>query len=131
MTCRHKKGDPDCGSTRPQRYSPPPPKPREPPTPDAGNFDIEDCEQVGSCFVVKAKYPNCAKCAFEGTKILVFKGVTMKQALKWRRLDPHFRASVASPTEAPSPIARFPGTKEGWQDALYYSKWKSDATSRD
>ena len=44
-------------------------------------------------------------------------------ALQWKHIDPHFRdpgISVAY-DEAPSPVARFPATNEGWEDAFSYA----------
>jgi hypothetical protein len=95
-----------------------------PETPDSERFTIEDFEQVGHLMVVKASYPNCKKCSYEGMKVMVFEGVTVKDLLKWRRIDPHFRDWIpVSRTEAPSPIARFPASPEGWEDALLFAKW--------
>jgi hypothetical protein len=90
------------------------------------NYSIEEVEQVGEHVVLKAKYPNCSRCTYEGNKIMVFLGVTLKDVIKWRRIDPHFREpnSRRSPTEAPGPAARFPGSAEGWQDAMNYARSK-------
>lgn len=81
--------------------------------------------RVGRHLVMKVKYPNCSSCAFEGTKILVFLNISELEALKWRKIDPHFRdPRRKSTTEAPSPAARFPGTPEGWADAVAYANSK-------
>jgi len=58
---------------------------------------------------------------------MVFLNVPEMQALSWRKIDPHFRDPKRGPlkTEAPSPAARFPGSADGWQDALNYAKSKS------
>jgi hypothetical protein len=74
--------------------------------------------------VLKVKYPNCSSCAFEGTKVMVFAGATIKQAIKWRKIDPHFRdpSALRAADEAPSPAARFPGNNVGWQDALAWAR---------
>jgi hypothetical protein len=119
MTCRHSPGDPACSSNRPTYYDPPAPK-----TPDAEKYTIEDVARVGANLVLKVNYPNCVLCAYEGTKVLVFLNVTELEALRWKRIDPHFRApsKVALATEAPSPAARFPASDEGWKDALEYAK---------
>ena len=55
---------------------------------------------------------------------MVFLNVTESQAMKWRRIDPHFRPTKAAlkPTEAPGPAARFPATLEGWEDAIQYAQ---------
>jgi hypothetical protein len=59
--------------------------------------------------------------------VMVFLNVSALSALKWKKIDPHFRANtgvnvVAS--NAPSPSARFPGSKEGWEDAVVYANRK-------
>lgn len=93
-----------------------------PPTPDSQNYVIEEATQVSRNMVMKVRYPNCAKCAFEGTKIMVFLGVSCTDAIKWRKIDPHFREDKhRTPHEAPSPAARFPGTADGWNDAMNYA----------
>jgi hypothetical protein len=73
------------------------------------------------------RYPNCAACAYEGSKILVLLNRTLKDAIKWRRIDPHFRdpAKQAGPLEAPGPAARFPGSRDGWIDAIAYARGKA------
>jgi hypothetical protein len=115
MTCRHSYGDPNCSS-----YKAPPP------TPDASKFEVLDYQQKGSHVVLKVKYPNCDKCSYEGTKVLVFLNVSALDVMKWRTIDPHFRSSKPySQTEAPSPVARFPASEEGWEDALQYAESKT------
>lgn len=125
MVCRHMPGDPNCSSSKSYRdyYSS---GTASNTTPDSSNYEIIDLERVGQHLVLKAKYPNCASCSFEGTKIMVFLDVTEKMVLKWKKIDPHFRESKFSVTEtqAPSPAARFPGSKEGWQDAIAYANFK-------
>lgn len=120
MTCRHSPGDPSCSSY--SRY-----EPDEPKTPDASNYSIEKMQRVNDRHVVlQVKYPNCAKCAFEGLKTLVYLDITEMDMLKWKKIDPHFRAP-ASPgvkTVAPSPVARFPGTYDGFKDAIMYLELK-------
>lgn len=125
MTCHHRAGDPACSSTRSAQdaaYE----RGRASATPDAENYEIEEAEPVGHHLVLKVRYPNCAKCSYEGVKILVFLNTTAAQALKWKRIDPHFREAKAVTTEAPGPAARFPASKEGWQDALTYARLKLD-----
>lgn len=128
MTCRHQKGDPNCSSSPgyvdPYRstYSP------TPPTPDAKNYIITRVEAIGDdVLVLQVKYPNCAKCAYEGTKTVVYVGVKLVDALRWKEIDPHFadRKAKRSPTQAPSPAARYPGDEEGWQDGLDYAQRKT------
>ncbi len=83
-------------------------------------------EVVGPHLVVKVLYPNCELCAYEGRKVLVFLNTSTLDALKWKKIDPHFRPPNPgkSHTEAPSPAARFPDTNEGWVDALTYARGK-------
>jgi hypothetical protein len=94
-------------------------------TPDASRYEIVDVHERGSYLVLKVKYPNCSECAYEGVKVMVFEGVTAAKALLWKEIDPHFRDKRnASPSnKAPSPIARFPGSAEGWATALAYVEW--------
>lgn len=95
-------------------------------SPDADKYDIEEAVQVGQNLVLKVKYPNCAKCAYEGNKVLVYIGVTSLQAMKWKKIDPHFKdpKKKVDIHEAPAPAARFPASSEGWQDALDYAARK-------
>lgn len=145
MSCRHAPGDPECSSSsayqeraRNEAYD------RrikalndrekkieadfKANNPDASNFDITDIEQVGSHLVMKVKYPSCIKCEYEGNKIMVFLNRTLKDVFKWKMIDPHFRSMLASDigkNEAPSPAARFPGSHEGWSDAMEYAQKKN------
>ena len=125
MSCRHSPGDPSCSSS--PNYVRPYEEPRNP-TPDSANYSIEEFERVGAHLVLKVKYPNCARCAFEGNKVMVFLNVTEKELVKWKRIDPHFRLSSKGGqprpliNDAPSPAARFPPTDEGWRDALNYAE---------
>lgn len=115
MTCRHSAGDPACSSNS-RRYES---QYEEPKTPDKKLFEIEECEEIGGFMVLKILYPNCKKCSYEGNKIIVYGGVTMKDVLKWREIDPHFQSNTRiDPKQAPSPIARFPASDEGWMNAI-------------
>ena len=121
MTCHHSPNDSSCRSHRDyvEPYTAP-----EPLTPDASNYEIEEIEEVELLLVLKIKYPNCKRCEYEGMKILVVKA-TMKSALKWRKIDPHFRdTKFLNDKECPSPLARFPGNEQGWKDAMEYAKSK-------
>lgn len=113
MVCRHAPGDRSCT----QQY------PEPPQTPDASRYEVLDAEQVGNHLVMKLRYPNCARCAYEGIKVLVFLDRTPMDALKWKRIDPHFSDPKlkVTPTDAPSPAARFPGSDHGWSEALRYA----------
>lgn len=130
MTCRHKDGDPTCSTKNPKAMRE---RAREfartwdpPVTPDNERYDIQRTEQIGRYLVVEVEYPNCAVCAYEGHKILVFADTDLQQAIRWRRIDPHFRPpdSRKEAREAPPPVARFPATREGWVDAVSYAKMK-------
>lgn len=101
-------------------------------TPDASNYEIQEVSEVGTHLVLKVKYPNCASCAYEGNKVMVFLNVKAIDAMKWKKIDPHFRAppkvgssypNITS-REAPSPAARFPGSADGWADAIAYAMGK-------
>lgn len=147
MICRHSKGDTNRSSyvdshgrrpNDPDTYAPsvytPPPRAAgsawqsNDPSPDADRFDIEELEEVGAHLVVKARYPNCASCAYEGQKVLVFFNCTCKQAAMWRKLDPHFRdpkKHTPNLKTAPPPDARFPASVNGWRDAIGFARMKA------
>lgn len=110
MVCRHSENDPECSSFGTSS------------TPDASNYEILEAERVGSNLVLKVKYPNCAKVnCYEGEKVLVFRGVKEADAMKWKRIDPHFR-KTSKVGEAPSPDGRFPPTPKGWNAAIAFAK---------
>ena len=117
MTCRHAANDPSCSSHKDYhlyRGTAPP----APATPDAGSFQVQEAEQVGRHLVMRVLYPNCSRCSYEGAKVMVFLDRTALQALRWRRIDPHFREpGKEADGEAPGPAARFPASPEGWSDA--------------
>jgi hypothetical protein len=123
VTCHHRAGDPNCSSTRAAEE-----RGRRSATPDAENYEIEEAEAVGQHLVLRVRYPNCEKCSYEGHKVMVFLNTNAAEALKWKRIDPHFREDkgVSKSREAPSPAARFPASPEGWQDALTYARVKLD-----
>lgn len=126
MTCRHSAYDPNCSSYKDRLASLKADYQREvlsQVTPDAENFEIEEHAIIGKHLVLKVKYPNCKKCSYEGMKVMVFLHCDIGDAIKWRKIDPHFRASgpVKSKKEAPGPNARFPASPEGWQDAIDYA----------
>jgi endonuclease/exonuclease/phosphatase (EEP) superfamily protein YafD len=98
-------------------------------TPDANQYTVERVERIGEHLVMQVRYPNCKVCAYEGVKTMVFLDVPEHAALRWKRIDPHFRIRTndhftAHPTDAPSPAARFPSSKEGWTDAVAYARGK-------
>jgi hypothetical protein len=140
MTCRHAKGDPNCSShpsnvaarvrdevAAERRDFEAKRAEAETKTPDAERYEIVDTVRVGPHLVAKVLYPNCKKCSYEGNKVMVWLNVTEADALRWRRIDPHFRDPGAqrSPREAPGPAARFPASDDGWHDALSYARTKA------
>jgi hypothetical protein len=92
-------------------------------TPDNSNYEILDAQEVGCNLVVKVKYTGC-KCSYQGVKIMVFLNTKAIGALKWKKLDPHFRDGMILEGMNKSPAARFPATKEGWEDAITYAGLK-------
>lgn len=101
------------------------------PSPDARDFEVESAQQVGLHLVMRVRYPSCADCAFEGSKVILFENCSVLDALKWRKIDPHFRERPATgwnTREAPSPSARFVPTKEGWAAALRYAEMLANAS---
>jgi len=69
---------------------------------------------VNGFLIAEVQYPNCTN--FEGKKILVFKGMTIRELATLDELDPHFY-------EDSKLIARFVPTCEGMSMArsLAYS----------
>lgn len=142
MTCRHSPGDPACSShptnvarhaaeraSHAQQRAEARIKELEAQLSqgrlDAEKFEILDAVRVQGNLVLKVQYPSCPRCSYEGVKVLVYINVSEMVALRWRVIDPHFRApseEKQDPREAPSPAARFPASPEGWQDALHYAE---------
>lgn len=147
MTCRHSPGDPNCSSSpagaarnaaraaegareesdRKHKKRIAELEAQLPRTPDAENFEIQEAEEVGPHLVLKVAYPNCKQCSYEGVKVMVYMNTGVKAVLKWRRIDPHFREPSLYQNDpnrqryAPGPDARFPGSPEGWDDAMAYA----------
>ncbi len=131
MTCRHAENDPNCGGyegrvAAAKKLSDEYDKRKGasvPATPDPNMFEVKDYMEVGPHLVLRVQYPNCANCAFEGVKCMVFLNTPAGAALLWRKIDPHFRDPKKTlPNQAPSPSARFPASPEGWDDAIAYAK---------
>ncbi len=153
MTCRHRAGDTSCSShpdnierrayeaeqERRNEETRKRDKERQEQmskTPDKKEYTIVDAAVVGKHLVIKVLYPNCAKCSYEGNKVIVFLNTTTLDALKWREIDPHFRELAPSAIwaddfigpdkhSAPPPAARFPASPEGWADAISYAENKN------
>ena len=86
-----------------------------PPNPNPSNFIILSSKNYGGIVVMKVKYPGCTP--YGGVKILVY----TEDALRNQdgKLDPHFLENDCSP------IARFPASKEGMEDAVNYARRKA------
>jgi len=88
--------------------------------PQPFNYRIFGHWQFGKYLVVKIRYMNCTN--YEGTKILLFEGVTMDKLKKWKHIDPHFSDSM----RYKSPIARFVPTPHGIDMAVALAKALSE-----
>lgn len=134
MTCRHSYGDPGCSSYQSQlkKAQALVNKSKSATTPDSQNYEVIDAHREGTHLVLKVKYPNCAKCSYEGTKVMVFLNVTEKDIIMWNQIDPHFGDPKEKRTknQAPSPAARFPASDEGWKDAIAYVVRKRPSAKR-
>lgn len=154
MTCRHAPGDPDCSSSPAGReraareqaeYSRQQTEKSKKAleariaelereigatTPDKMRYEIVEVVEVGPHLVLRAKYPNCSKCSYEGTKVMVFLNTSLRDVVFWKSIDPHFFEEKRGrpKTEAPSPWVRFHATKEGWDDALAFARYKAAKT---
>ena len=118
MVCRHRPGDPDCSSNgggavrlnaiyEREQYAYKL-KELEANSPDASKYAIERVEKVNE------------NKSFD---------VSEMDALRWRRIDPHFRDPTLKVTkeDAPAPAARFPASDEGWKDAITFADNKRKA----
>ena len=86
------------------------------PNPNPKNFLIMHSFSIGNYLVVKVCYPDCTN--YEGVKILVYWGTSVKKLNIQGSLDPHFSENK----EYVSPIARFEPTKYGWDSAVSYAR---------
>lgn len=85
-----------------------------PPNPNPTNYVVEKAFEGNYFLVVMVRYPDCTN--YEGRKILVYRGVTLKGLLGQRSIDPHFSDN----SNFYSPIARFVPTEEGWGMAMNF-----------
>ena len=60
--------------------------------------------------VVMIEYPDCT--TYDGLKVLVYKNIF--DLMERKKIDPHFLGTDTSP------IARFPGDKQGLEHALFF-----------
>lgn len=133
MTCKHRADDINCHSHPDYNYYHPAAPSRNivspPMTPDPEEYDVLDIKECGDYLVLKVQYPSCKACSYEGIKVLVVKS-TLKDAVMWKKIDPHFRepsSTIAGQKpirQSPSPVARFPATVDGWNDAIEYASNK-------
>lgn len=97
-------------------------------TPDPTKWELVDFLESGSYFIAKVKFQTCEHAGYGGHKVLVFKATT-KEAILWRRMDPHFvekqKNLPGAKNIAPVPLARFPASTEGWQDACAFVRVKN------
>lgn len=87
--------------------------------PNPNRFTIWQSQDVGRFTIARVTYPDCHN--FEGEKILVFEGVSVKELKALRTLDPHFCDGAHV-----SPIARFVPTKQGWKYAVVFCQMMAD-----
>jgi hypothetical protein len=124
MTCRHQPGDPNCSSNQPQYIE----------RKDPDEFEIlkwidhqnSHCRVPEGLLVLQVKYPTHSKWA--GTIVLVFEGVaSAASCLRWQKIDPTFQAKGRGGhrRQAPVPLATFPSTDAGWDDAILFAKSRS------
>lgn len=87
------------------------------PRPD--NFERLDYQEFGPYLVLKLNYPNCTN--FGGDKVLVVKA-PLKDFIVAKHIDPHFAAATSTKARSlPPPEARFPPTKQGWENACKFA----------
>lgn len=98
-------------------------------TVDAAKYEVLEAVQIGLHLVMKIRY--ACQCAFNGEKVLVFLNMQALAALRWRKIDPHFRDKAPENlNEAPSPSARFPATPIGWANARAWAMSKTQEEER-
>lgn len=81
------------------------------PNPDPRKWEVNNFleDSRGDYLLVDITYPDCTN--YEGRKIMLYEGVTMKQLRAQKLIDPHFSENK----KYHSPIARFEPTEEGWK----------------
>jgi hypothetical protein len=89
MTCRHSPGDPSCssspaGAARAAAFAEERARTEarkeitrlqdqlRQQTVDAQNYEVEEVARKGPHLAMRVRYPSCAKCAYEGVKVMVF-----------------------------------------------------------
>ncbi len=92
--------------------------PTKVPFPNPHKFDIKAVRSIDSMLVCWINYPDSK--TFYGNKVLVFDGMTEQELRQRKEIDPHFLLRYRC-----SPIARFPGDQQGWDDAIAFATMKS------
>jgi hypothetical protein len=92
------------------------------PNPNPTRFRILKVASFRRHVACRVHYPDCT--TYGGEKILVDR-LTDAWLFCQKELDPHFLENEFSP------IARFPATDEGWEDALVYAQQKDDQSPKD
>lgn len=118
--CRHKSDDPSCSSHPSNRQYVEASAPRSRGCEPGTDYEVENAEEVCGHLVMQVRYSS----TFEGTKTMVFLNVKTIDALRWKKIDPHFTRVNRGKNEAPAPAARFPSTAAGWADAVAYARGK-------
>jgi len=83
------------------------------PNPHPFRHRVKQTQRVGDYTVALINYVDCI--THKGDKICVFKGAVPPSS---KGIDPHFLE------EKNSPIARFPGNDEGWDNAMLFIESK-------
>lgn len=100
-------------------------------TPDPTKWELVEFLENGNYFIAKVKFQTCEHAGYGGHKVLVFKATT-KEAILWRHMNPHFvekqKTIPGARNVAPVPIARFPASPEGWEDAKAFVRVKNGDT---
>lgn len=91
------------------------------PNPNPKRFKILKVASFGVFVACRVHYPDCT--TYGGEKILVYR-MTDGWLFRQKELDPHFLENESSP------IARFPATEEGWEDAMNFVQQKNGQPSR-
>jgi hypothetical protein len=94
-------------------------------SPDPRNWELlEEFQRNasgGPLIALKLRYPKCKN--YKGEKVLVFRA-TLSQLVKQKVIDPHFgdinSTKIEQPEDMIYPIARFPASVDGWNDAVKY-----------
>jgi len=92
----------------------------EPPNPNPFRFEVIKTAVVGNYFVALVNYPDCT--TFGGNKTIIYENLGRSRVPSRMRngtldhLDPHFLGNQHDP------VARFPGSEEGWGNAVLFAK---------